>query len=64
MKPNDLRALTKDELNLKISSFKEELSGLRFQQKTGTIEKSARISLIRKDIARIQTILKENSYAK
>ncbi|MDD5504480.1 MAG: 50S ribosomal protein L29 [Candidatus Omnitrophica bacterium] len=64
MKPSDLRALTKDELNLKMSSFKEELSGLLFQQKTGTIEKPARISQIKRDIARIKTILKENSYAK
>jgi len=64
MKPNDLRNMTKDELNLKVLSLKEELSGLLFQQKTGTIEKSARISQIRKDIARIKTIIKEESYAK
>ncbi len=64
MKPNDLRNMTKDELNIKVLSLKEELSGLLFQQKTGTIEKSARISQIRKDIARIKTIIKEESYAK
>ena len=64
MTSNDLRNMTKDELNLKISSLKEELSGLLFQQKTGTIEKSARISQIKKDVARIKTILKEDSYAK
>ena len=64
MKPHDLRNMTKDELNLKILSLKEELSGLLFQQKTGTIEKSARISQIKKDIARIKTIIKEESYAK
>ncbi len=64
MKPHDLRNMTKDELNLKILSLKEELSGLLFQQKTGTIEKSARISQIKKDIARVKTIIKEESYAK
>jgi large subunit ribosomal protein L29 len=64
MKPGDLRDMTKDELGHKVLSLKEELSGLLFQQKTGTIEKSSRISLIKKDIARIKTILKEEGYAK
>jgi large subunit ribosomal protein L29 len=64
MKPQDLRNMTKDELNHKILSFKEELSGLLFKQKTGTLEKSANISQIKKDIARVKTILKEGSYAK
>ena len=64
MKPQDLRNMTKDELNHKILSKKEELSKLLFQAKTGTIEKSANIALIKKDIARIKTILKEESHAK
>ena len=64
MKPQDLRNMTKDELNHKILSLKEELSKLLFQAKTGTIEKSANIALIKKDIARIKTILKEESHAK
>jgi large subunit ribosomal protein L29 len=64
MKASDLRNMTKDELSLKVLSFKQELSGLLFQKKTGTIEKSARISQIKKDIARIKTILKEDTYAK
>jgi len=56
--------MTKDELNHKTASLKEELSKLLFQAKTGTIEKPARISGIRKDVARIKTILREESYAK
>jgi len=64
MNPQELRNMTKDELGHKISSLKEELSKLLFQSKTGTIEKPARMSLIRKDIARIKTILREESYAK
>lgn len=63
-KPQELRNMTKDELIHKTISFKEELSKLLFQAKTGTIEKSARISQIKKDIARINTILKEETYAK
>jgi large subunit ribosomal protein L29 len=64
MKPQDLRNMTKDELNHKISSLKEELAGLLFRLKTGTIENSSRMSQIKRDIARIKTILKEDSYAK
>lgn len=64
MKPHDLRNMTKDELNHKIGSLKEDLSKLIFQSKTGTLEHPARISQIKKDIARIKTILKEESYAK
>jgi large subunit ribosomal protein L29 len=64
MKPQDLRNMTKDELDHKTRSLQEELSGLLFRLKTGTIENSSRMSQIKKDIARINTILKENSYAK
>jgi large subunit ribosomal protein L29 len=64
MKPQELRNMTKDELLHKEASLKEELSKLLFQAKTGTIEQSARISQIRKDVARVKTILKEESYAK
>jgi len=64
MKPEDLRNMTKDELSQKVLSSKQELSGLLFKKRTGTIETPARISQIKKDIARINTILKEKSYAK
>lgn len=64
MKPQDLRNMTKDELSQKEASLKEETSKLLFQAKTGTLEKPARISQIKRDIARIKTILKEGSYAK
>ncbi|MDP8292563.1 MAG: 50S ribosomal protein L29 [Candidatus Orphnella occulta] len=64
MKPQDLRNMTKDELNHKVLSLKQELSKFLFQAKTGTIENSANISRIKKDVARIKTILKEESYAK
>ena len=56
--------MTKDELNHKVLSLKQELSKFLFQAKTGTIENSANISRIKKDVARIKTILKEESYAK
>ena len=64
MKTQDIRNMTKDELGQKIISLKEELSKLIFQAKTGNIEKPARISQIKKDIARVKTILREGSFAK
>jgi large subunit ribosomal protein L29 len=64
MKPPELRNMTKEELNQKTAVLKEELSKLLFKYKTGTLDKSARISQVRQDIARIKTIMKEGSYAK
>lgn len=64
MKPQELRNMTEQELNHKTASLKEELSKLLFQAKTGRLEKPARISQIKKEIARIKTILREKSHAK
>ena len=64
MKPSDIRNMTKDELLHKQHTLKEDLSKIIFKAKTGNIEKPAMISAIKRDIARIKTILRENSYAK
>ena len=64
MKPQDIRNMTKDELSQKIVALKEEMSKLLFQAKTGNLEKPARIPQIKRDIARINTIVREESYAK
>lgn len=58
-KISDLRNLSKDELNLKLSGLKTELFNLRFQAEAGRVEKPHRINQIRKEIARIKTIIKE-----
>lgn len=55
----DLRNLTKDELNMKLAALKTDLFGLRFQAESGRIEKPNKIKEIRRDIARINTILRE-----
>ena len=55
----DLRNLTKDELNMKLSGLKADLYNLRYQGRAGRIEKPHRIKQIKKDIARINTIFKE-----
>ena len=63
MKPSEIRDMSEDELASKQLSLKEELMNLRFKAKMGKLEKPSRISQIRKDIARILTILKEGNYA-
>ena len=53
----ELRSKTLDELNLDLVSAKKELFNLRFQVATSQLENTARISEVRKNIARIQTII-------
>ena len=59
MKIKDLRALSKEELSQKQHSLTEELTKLSQQRYTGRVEKPHMFTLIRKDIARIKTILNE-----
>lgn len=59
LKAADLRQLSGDELRSKVSELKEELFGLRFQAATGQLEDSARIREVRKDLARVYTVLQE-----
>lgn len=59
MKINEVRKLTTEEINKKIVDSKEELLKLRMKQATGTLENSARIHELRKDVARLKTILRE-----
>ena len=59
VKANDIRKLTTEEMNKKIADNKEELLKLRLKQATGTLENPARIKELRKEVARIKTILKE-----
>ena len=59
MKTNELRELTTEELIKKVNESKEELFNLRMQKATGMIEKPSRINELRKEVARIKTILNE-----
>ncbi|MEW6419642.1 MAG: 50S ribosomal protein L29 [Nitrospirota bacterium] len=64
MKPSELRAMTIDELIHKEQDLRKELFNLRFQQATGEIENPMRINAVRKDIARVLTIMTEKSNKK
>ena len=59
MKASELRDMSVEELQTKLTELKEELFNLRFQQATGQLENTARLSQVRKNIARIKTILSE-----
>lgn len=59
MKAADIRQKTKEEKNNLLGDFRKELFNLRIQKKTGQIEKVGRIRVVKKEIARILTILNE-----
>ena len=58
-KLKELRALDDKELNKRITDSKKELFDLRLKISTGTLEKPSRVDELRKDIARMKTILNE-----
>jgi large subunit ribosomal protein L29 len=59
VKITELRALSKDELIAKERALKEELFKLNLQRYSGRVEKPHQFKLLRKDIARIETLLNE-----
>ncbi len=61
MKVKDLRQLSDGELLIKEKELGEELFNLRFQHATGQLENVMRIPQVRRDIARVKTILKEKA---
>jgi large subunit ribosomal protein L29 len=56
---SDLRGLANDELVSKLREAKEELFNLRFQAATGQLESHGRLRAVRKDIARLYTVMRE-----
>jgi len=59
----DLRDKTPDELRDQLVALKKEAFNLRFQQATGQIENTARMRNVRRDVARVKTILNEKAAA-
>ena len=58
MKIEEVRGLTPDQLADQLVNLKKEQFNLRFQKATGQIEKTHRVDQVRKDIARIKTVLR------
>lgn len=63
MKAEDIRTKTQDQLTDDLASLKKEQFNLRFQAATGQMEKTHRVNEIRKDIARIKTVLRGKAAA-
>jgi len=61
MKAKEVRDLTAADLEKRLSELKEELFNLRFQLATGQLDNPMRIRDVRKDIARVKTIMRERA---
>jgi len=59
LKTVNLRALTEDQLNDKLVALKKEQFNLRFQKAIGQMEKTARVRIVRRGVAKVKTILAE-----
>lgn len=59
MKAKEIRALSANEIKNKLADTREELMKLRFQQVTGQLTDTSRLRALRRDIARMETILNE-----
>ena len=59
MKGEDVRAMSPDQMSEELLRLKKEQFNLRFQRATGQLENTARVRQIRRDIARIQTIARQ-----
>ena len=64
MTNKEIRELSTEELMKKIEENKEELFNLRFSQATGSLEKPSRIRELRKEVARMKTIIRERELKK
>ena len=63
MKAEELRGKTVDELNDQLLALKKEQFNLRFQRASGQLENTARVRVVRRDIARIKTVLGQRAAA-
>ena len=63
MKAHELREKTPDQLRDQLASLKKEAFNLRFQKATGQLENSSRMQAVRRDAARVKTILNQKAAA-
>jgi large subunit ribosomal protein L29 len=63
MNATELRDKTPDQLRDELTNLKKESFNLRFQQATGAMENTARMRQVRRDIARVKTVLNEKAQA-
>ena len=63
MKAAEIRELSADDLQAKLKEARAELFNLRFQMATSQLDNTARVSQVKKDIARVKTIIREQQLA-
>ena len=63
MKPEEIRALSPEEIKAKLAAVREEMMNLRFQQVTGQLIDTNRLRILRREIARLETILHQKAIA-
>jgi len=63
MKPGEMRDLTLDELHAKAHDLRGEAFNVRIKRSTGQLENTARLKQLRRDIARVETIIREKREA-
>ena len=63
MKASEIQDLSIEELQAKVAELQQDLFNLRFQLHTGHLENSARIAQVRKDVARVKTVLSSKQNA-
>jgi large subunit ribosomal protein L29 len=63
MNAQELRDKTPDQLREQLTALKKEAFNLRFQQATGQLENTARVRVVRRDVARVMSILNEKAAA-
>lgn len=63
METKEIRALSADEIKTKIADLRHELMNLRFQQITGQLTDTSRLRTLRREVARMETILTEKQKA-
>ena len=61
---SDLKAMSGDQLNDELMKLKKEQFNLRFQKATGQLENTGRVTEVRKDVARIKTLARQQSAKK
>jgi large subunit ribosomal protein L29 len=64
MKPEELRIKTEDELKASLVTLQKEAFNLRFQRASGQLENTARVRAVKRDIARVETFLRQKALAK
>lgn len=63
MKINDIKSMTNEELQTKLVALKTELFNLRFSHATGSLANPMQLNAVKKDIARVKTIIREREIA-